>query len=818
MSDYTIDLHAGNAAPAQVALIGGKGAGLRSLTAAGFQVPRGFVITTNAYREVVDAAGLTGMDPERLRAEILRIAIPPEIADEILAGHAALAAESVAVRSSATAEDLAGASFAGQYDSYLSIPDGEGVLDAVRRCWASLWTPRAVDYRAQNHPADDQLAMAVVVQTMVPAESAGVLFTADPVSGRRDRMVLESVAGLGEALVSGTATGEHLSIDKTTLSITGQGGPGAAVVRELADLGVRAEQAFGGAQDLEWAYADGRCWLLQARPLTALPDEPPADARRGSPLRRLHRGRKSDQQPKPSPFAITADHLPQPPYPMDLALFVRPALKASLDAARSAGLRLPPLDEVLVEIDDGVVQIRPPRFRLGRHAVRGLPTAVPRLVRLLRTSTADWRARSDEIFMPLARRRDGDDLTGLTDQQLLDQVNELFATAGRLAPSRFGAIPAGVAADLLVGLLLRPMVGSARAEVLHVDLMADIDCVTTRANAELDRLAENVREDPQLRAAYEQSEPAHVAQRLAAFASGQLLLERLDAYLADYGYRELAILTVGQPSLRERPEVVHGLIKGLIGLEGAASTDRDGRAHRAQAELSARTGPAATILRPALRKAVEVARDGVAFREDSDYRLAMVPAIARRLLLELGGRMVRRGAFDDPSDIAFLTPAELGLPPDQVRRLVERRSRARSAALDGYSIIPVELLGGADKGLVSGTPASPGSYVGTVRVVHDESEFATLQAGEVLVCPYTNPVWTPLFALAGAVVVDSGGAASHAAIVAREYGIPAVMGTGNATTRLTDGQRVLVDADHGTVTAVAPATANREPAATSGRA
>ncbi|QDP94985.1 hypothetical protein FOE78_02790 [Microlunatus elymi] len=813
MSGYTIDLHGrdvpederqdGGAPSARdVELIGGKGLGLTALTAAGFPVPNGFVITTDAYREVVAAAGLTAADPAEMRAQLPTIAISAPITEQILTGYARLKAAAVAVRSSATAEDLAGASFAGQYDSYLSLSTGQEVLDAVRNCWASLWTPRAVDYRAQHGADDRRLAMAVVVQAMVPAQWAGVLFTADPVSGRRDRIVLEAVAGLGEALVSGTATGEHVDLDKTTLAVRGEPGPGAAVVRELAELGLRVEQEFGGPQDLEWAYADGKIWLLQARPLTALRAEPAS----GRSSRR--RGRR-DRQSRPSPFAVTADHMPQPPYPMDLALFVRPVLRAVLGAIASTGLTTPPLDEVLVEIDDGVVQVIPPKIGFDRRALLGVPAALPKVVGLLRTRTDVWRARSAETLLPLARRLDTEDLDRLSDAELLDRVGELFGTAGRLSPSRFGAVPIGAAAEQVAALLLRPLVGTPRAKRLRADLMADLDCVTSRANADLARLTRTVRDAPELLAAYREREPEELGERLAGSESGRQLLLQVDRYLADYGYRELALLTVGQPSLRERPEVVHTLIKGQLE-RGDDQAPRD-RAIRARAELAAEPGLIVGALRPVLGKLFDTARDRTAFREDSDYQLAMVPSVARRLLLELGRRMVRRGALADPNDIAFLEPDELDLPTDRTQELVARRKQAREAALPGYSIIPAHLLGSAAAGQVRGTPASPGSYVGIVRVVHDETEFATLRAGEVLVCPYTNPLWTPLFGLAGAVVVDSGGAASHAAIVAREYGIPAVMGTQNATRELIDGQRVLVDADRGTVTTVGSSRTTRTP-------
>ncbi|WP_093357571.1 PEP-utilizing enzyme [Pseudonocardia ammonioxydans] len=206
------------------------------------------------------------------------------------------------------------------------------------------------------------------------------------------------------------------------------------------------------------------------------------------------------------------------------------------------------------------------------------------------------------------------------------------------------------------------------------------------------------------------------------------------------------------------------------------------------------------MLIPVVWRLVDAARTGAGYREDSHYRFTVMLAVVRPVVLELGRPRVLDGAIDTPDEIAYLERNEVhGLSPATARQTVERRKTAHRQALPGYTILGKEAaqLGNEDR--VRGTPASRGTAVGTVRVVRDESEFASLNSGEVLVCPYTNPTWTPLFSLASAVVVDAGGAASHAAIVAREHGIPAVMGTGNGTRVPTGGQRVIVDGAAGTV-------------------
>lgn len=784
MADYTLPLpHVG---PREIALVGGKGAGLGALIGAGFPVPDGFVVTTAAYRDFLEATGLADRSAAELHDQIPQAPIPERVAAAVLAAYAGIGGP-VAVRSSGTAEDLADASFAGQHDTYLGVDGERAVLDAVRDCWASLWTPRAVSYRARQGWDESELALAVVVQEMVDPEWAGVLFTVDPVSGRRDHVVIEAVRGLGEDLVSGTVSGEHVVLDKATARRV-SGSASVPDTDALVRLGRDVEKAFGCPQDLEWTRAGGRLLLVQARPLTALPAEQPTE-----PAPDRTRTRRD--------YGMAADHMPFPPFPMDVSLFFRPAIRAIIDAARAAGLATPTLGEAIVEIGDGVVQVVPPQqIRFTRRALTGAPRAVPALIRLLSTSTTGWRARSDETLVALCRRVDAADLGALSDAELLEQVDALMGTLGSLTPSRFGAMPRGMLAEFAVERLIAAVVGRERADRLHAGLMSAVPCVTTEANATIDRIAATVRADPELLRIYREQPVADVAARLRESAQGRALLADVETYLREFGFREMSIFTVGLPPLRETPEVAHGLIRGLA--QGPpADTDGAVRLARGRAEFHHARGLRARLLTPVIRRIVEVQRRTVGFREDSHYQLVMTLAVARRVLLELGRRFVERDVLDAADDIAYLERSEVtSLAPAAVREVVGTRKAARRAALPGYTIVPATLQAQPeDASRVRGTPASRGTATGPVRIVRDESEFANLQDGEVLVCPYSNPTWTPLFALAAAVVVDAGGAVSHAAIVAREHGIPAVMGTVNATRVLSDGQQVVVDGGAGTV-------------------
>lgn len=808
MNTYTLEL--GEVRRGDVALAGGKGASLGELTASGFPVPAGFVVTTRAYTDFIDDSGLADTDRRQLGELMARQPVPDRIGAPILEAYRALGSPAVAVRSSGTAEDLAGASFAGQHDTFLNVTAEEALLAAVRDCWASLWTPRAVAYRKRYGWDERGLALAVVVQTMVDATWAGVLFTADPVTGRRDRVVVEAVRGLGEALVSGTATGHRHLVDKATgRLLTGDSPLPPGVLNELVRLGAEVEEMDGSPQDIEWTWAEGRCSLVQARPLTALPDEP-ASATAADEGRR----RKPPRIPKTG-AGIAADHVPYPPYPMDVSLDVRPAIAGLLAAVRSTGLRVPPVDDVLIELDDGVVQLVPPSPRPTPSMLVRLPAALPKLARLLRTRPSDWLARCDATLISLADRIDAEDLSDLPDRAIIDRIVALRDTQGALLPSRFGgAVPGLLVADPLAKAVLGLAAGKEHADRIHTDLMAGIPSLTRDANTALEALAATIRETPDLLRVYREEEPGHIVDALRGSAPGRALLDDVQAYLRRYGRRQISVPLPGFPSLREAPEAVHGMLKGLTRANPGSrdSGDETARAERARAVLTARGSVRTRTLAPLALKLVAAARTGVGFREDSHVLLFMDPAtVTRRLLLELGRRLTERHVLDHPTDVFYLRIDEVAASPaETARATVDRRKKAREAALDGYTFVPGEMphSTGSEEA-VHGTPASRGTATGTVRVIRDESDFARLGSGDVLVCPYTNPAWTPLFSLASAVVVDAGGVASHAAIVAREYGIPAVMGTGIGTQLLAEGQRVVVDGGNGTVTVCAdrPATA-----------
>jgi pyruvate,water dikinase len=797
---------------------GGKGANLGELVNHGFPVPDGFVITTAAYAAAVAGTDLDARIAEQvaagaddgaaIRAELEKVTIPDDLATAIAGAYGRLGGPPVAVRSSATAEDLPGAAFAGQQDTYLHII-GEGpLIDAVRRCWASLWTDRAIAYRRRLGIDPAQVRIAVVVQRMVEAETAGVLFTANPVTGDRGQMVVNASSGLGEAVVSGLVTPDHYVLDaqgavldwspgRREVVITGVAGGGvthmpggsvpvrrlpADVLRDLARLGSAAAAHLGRPQDIEWAYAGGDVHLLQARPMTALPPPPV----------RLHRIQRLLA-------AVLLEYLPFRPYPIDMSTWVRHG-PASLMAELGNSIGIRGLFQDFLEEQDGVV------YRLLPRTPRPSPKVLTAPFRLASRARRHDPARWTEdprftAFLARVRELHGRDLTALSWTQLLAVPRQALDLVTPITDLRIRYLPRAALS------LLRLLVTLAllRRLRLMADLAVGADTRTEAANRGLEALATRARGNPALREALAASD----LDRLREFSDFH---DAFTAFLAEHGHRETSSpLLVSAPTWEDSPQTVVGLINVLADRPPAPGDRGDAVLQRLLEHPLLRRA----ALRRRMVRWVEAVRHGVAFREDTHYYFTMPLPILRRALLEMGRRLHAAGVLDAPLDVLHLRLGELEAVPDveglaaahaqRLRATVRARS-ARRAELAGVRLIDPRLVfPERDKGdaLVAGTPAGGGTATGPVRIIRDTSDFARLRGGDVLVCPYTNPAWTPLLQRAAAVVVDTGGLGSHAAIVAREYGIPAVMGTASGTSDLADGLLVTVDGDTGRVTATA---------------
>lgn len=800
-----------------IARAGGKGANLGELLNHGFPVPNGFVVTTDAYAMIVADADLGTRIAERLpsgdengaaiRADLEDVAVPDDLRMAIAEAYAQLGATPVAVRSSATAEDLPGAAFAGQHDTHLNIVGDHAVVDAIRRCWASLWTGRAIAYRRRLNIDPADVRIAVVVQCMVEAEVAGVLFTANPVTGDRGQIVVNASSGLGEAVVSGLVTPDHYVLDaqgavldwspgKREVVITGVAGGGvphesgrsspaqrlpADVLKELAHLGTSVATHFDRPQDIEWAYAGGEVRLLQARPMTAVPPPPVR-------LSRIQRVLAS----------VLLEYLPDRPYPIDMSTWV-PHGPAGLMTKLGESIGVRGLFQDFLHEEDGVV------YRLVPRPPRPSPKALTAPFRLAARARDHDPARWTEDpqfaeFLRRARALRDHDLAALPWTDLLQIPRQALALVTPVTDLRIRYMPR-------VALSVLRLLGALtllRRTRLTADLIGGAHTRTEAANRALEALAETARGNPRLKEALDGLD----LERLREFPDFH---DQLTTFLAENGHRETSSpLLVSSPTWEESPQTVVGLIRMLADQPPSpASADR---ADQVLEQLLDHPLLRWAPLRRRMVRWVEAARSGVAFREDTHFYFTKPLPILRRSLLEAGRRLAGAGVLETPHDVFHLRLEELeritdldGLTAPHAQRLraTVRARSARRAELAGVRLIDPRLVflerdrGGA---LVAGTAAGGGRATGPVRIIRDPAQFATLRGGDVLVCPYTNPAWTPLFQRAAAVVVDTGGLGSHAAIVAREYGIPAVMGTASGTADLADGQLVTVDGDAGLVT------------------
>ncbi len=827
-------------------IAGGKGANLGDLLRAGFPVPDGFVVTTAAYDAFVaandlDARLATADSPDAVQALFRDADLPAEIADAVAGGYRSLGEGPVAVRSSATAEDLPDASFAGQQDTYLNLTGTHQVLDAVRRCWASLWNERAVAYRERaSHDGTARLSIAVVVQRLVPAEVAGVMFTANPGNGRREQTVITAAWGLGEAVVGGQVEPDEYVVDRTApdpiasrriaekkvMTVrTGTGSeqvatPAAQVrsatltdaqVLELAALGEKVEQHFGRPQDIEWTLADGTFQLVQARPITALP-EPVGDLPTEWPL------------PRPDSMYFRAsivEQLPDPLTPL-FADLIRVAVPVGLNRLMTS------LNPALAGLDidfptiNGYVYYEYGRGSLNR--MWGLtPTAVRQLTR--KGFVLDrWRDHALPDYQAAVAGWVDRDPARLTASELTAGVRDLLA-AGCIYYSNVQLVIPMAATTELTWTGLYNAVLRRDGDPQATDFLLGFDSTPLRAEKSLSALAAWGRGVPGLADTLDGLPAAEVlnAEPDGVDASDwNEFRSRLGSHLSEFGHT-IYNLDFANPVPADDPTpVVEALRHALAGR--SADPERRQRQtierrERITAELMARLDP---VRRKAARRSLSAAQHWAPIREDALAAMGLAWPMIRRLLRELGGRLTRTGAIGQPDDLFWLTAAELvaaasGLDAgaqeldDHSDAIEQRRREWRGRKLaTPPQYLPVSVWmrmmdtmmparGDQTGPVLKGTGGSGGRVTAPARVLSGPDDFAAFQPGEILVASITTPAYTPLFALASGVVTDIGGVLSHGSIVAREYGIPAVLGTGNATKRIATGDVITVDGGAGTV-------------------
>ncbi|MBU1576174.1 MAG: hypothetical protein KJ869_03080 [Candidatus Edwardsbacteria bacterium] len=868
-----------------ISIVGNKAANLARLMSSGFNVPDGLCLTTEAYRRAL----ILGYKDEGLKALIKKIdidrpdeiknisqaiaelfdeiSIPDKIAGEIKNKYRSLFNDNdlVAVRSSATAEDLPGLSFAGQYESFLNIKDADEFLTAIIKCWASLWSERAIIYRVKNGIGHDNIAMAVIVQRMVPAEVSGVTFTADPVSGDQGSIHINAVRGPGEKLVSGKINPDQYAINKSSLKIEKTLSDNQQLlsddgIKDLTDIALKIEKQFGCPQDIEWAFYKDKFYILQSRNITAVKNNQ-------RPFSVIWGNSATREILKNTPVYWsnwnTRENMPYPLKPLSWSFFndfLVPAINQAIWGVDQGSpiyhyssiidlvngrtywnMNLlyghPLFRRIMRPIMGRIDHEATVFFEKAYHNGELQPAVLPINLwqKMIVAATAikcylgfPWFMSLKQIYRQcdeywiLADRYDVTPLEGKSNLDLLEEARLFgFVTARYAFPLLFIASKAVVAFDVI-----KRLTGEwpgFRYEDLMIGIKGN---KTTEAALELFKLS---RMPEAVRGLFEGSNVSRFEEFesvLAKCPAGPEYLDRVNKFLRAYGHRGMKDLDMGYPSWGEDRSYIYQMIKSYLQF-GPDDIDpvkqfelsvakRQELIKAAKDRLS--QNPIDKIF-PARRwlfqKMTDVIHDCLPLRENEKfYGIRCFPG-SRRIVLEIGRHYCEKGLLDDRQDIFYLTVSEIKdiengkfSKRGNIKGFIQKRKDDWQNQVDSDPPFIIRSDGrewrdtnqkAKEGNVLRGVGASSGRVTGRARIIREPAQAHLLNKGEILVAPYTEPGWAPLFLLAKALVMEVGGALCHGAIVAREYGIPAVVGVNRATKEIKDGDEIMVDGNSGEV-------------------
>ncbi|MEU2588171.1 rifamycin-inactivating phosphotransferase [Streptomyces avermitilis] len=856
IEQYVWDLH--EVDETRVAVVGGKGAYLGELSRIdGIRVPGGFCVTTDAFRRIMAEAPsiddrldqLSRLNPDdreavrRLSAEIRRtiegIAIPGDLAAAITRALAQFGEQGAyAVRSSATAEDLPTASFAGQQDTYLNVVGPTAILQHVSRCWASLFTERAVIYRQRNGIDHRTVQMAVVVQQMVFPHAAGILFTADPVTGNRKVATVDAGFGLGEALVSGLVNPDVFKVrdgDIVAKAIAAKQRAGDALpddgmqevaidsqrqeqpaltdaqVVRLVRLGRRIEAHFGRPQDIEWCLVDEGFQIVQSRPITTLFPIPDIGDQENHVYVSVGHQQMMTDPMKPLGLSMWQLTAMVPMHEAGGRLFVDVTRRLASPAGRAALLdvmgRGDPLVrdalETVLDHDDFVPSLPdagpggPPAGR-ACAPIETDPAIVTELIERSQVSTA-----------VLER-----DIRTKTGPALFDFLLEAFEEHKRVVsdPLNIQAIMAGMEATWWLNDKVQEWLGEKNAA--DTLTLSAPDNVTSEMGLALLDVADVIRAQPEVVAFLRGVEDEGFLDELAKLAGGAEARDAIEAYLDRYGMRCVGEIDITRPRWRERPTtLVPVILDNVRNFEPGAAERRfeEGRQKAQKKEQDVlsrlRALPDGDQKADEAKRMIDRVRTFIGYREYPKYGIVSRYFVYKQALLEEAERLVQANVLPEKEDIFYLTFQELhdAVRSNQVEdQLIQQRKDAfrsyhaltppRVLTSDGEAVSGAYRRHDVPAGALTGLPVSSGTIEGRARVIRDMAE-ADLEPGDILVTTFTDPSWSPLFVGIAGLVTEVGGLMTHGAVIAREYGLPAVVGVEQATRLIRDGQRIRV---HGT--------------------
>ncbi len=810
-----------------IELAGGKASNLGELIQAGANVPGGFVISSKAYRLFMKTNGMAsieGMEPELIINRILQGQMPEPLEKEIKEKYRQLSGNSaparVAVRSSATAEDLEEASFAGQQETYLNVIGEAPLIEKIKNCYASLWGERAAAYRRKQNFDTAGLALAVAVQQMVESSIAGVMFTTGIITGKRENIIVNSSYGLGESVVSGSVTPDELICGRNGRIISSRTGSKAAEIvyaengtvsrevekkrrnllsispgqlKQLVREGVRIEAHYGKPMDIEWAFAEGRLYILQARAITTIKDdinsESAVNSKTFKPLK-LSKARREALlfYLEKEPFAY---------YPLDysyaaLAGYAKEKIFSEIGIVMESELRMD---------DNAFMKLPSAKKRITKNIFRAFS-----VFKQFKDNENNRSAGEDGLIQLHQKLEEFEKIhyQGLDIETITRLMEDFYNYLEQLYYCRFryAVFPA-----FILGKKLEKILKKVDSSWSEYQLLGELDYKTAVINQDMRNLVTALNKYSGLRQAV--LDGADYNDLIDRYPETSPLFEdflQQNGYKLDYNCYWLI-----SRSLNEETDRLLQIIRPIF----LADRPREDNSQKQ------RNTPEAVIYKELLERLkqnmeerkfkkllpeIEFYRFAHVMREESQYLWEGTFENLRKLYAALCSSIGNQ--LECPDDLKYLFYEELieacsrGQISETQKELIGRRKGLRPKAVEDWENTKTAILSTpstAGTAFITGIPGSSGKAEGPVCLVRGPEEFHKMKNGDILVCPLTDPEWTPLFELAAAVVSDTGGSLSHAAIVAREYGIPAVLGTGTATSILNDGDRIAVYGEAGRV-------------------
>ncbi|WP_088226815.1 phosphoenolpyruvate synthase [Desulfosporosinus sp. FKB] len=856
----------------QITIVGGKGANLGELSRIeGIQVPEGFCLTTEAYRRIVEnnaefislVEELSVLKAEdrgkvseisgKIRNLIEGIIIPQDIDEEIMVYLKRLGEKNAyAVRSSATAEDLPLASFAGQQDTYLNIIGKDAILRHVSKCWASLFTDRAVIYRLQNHFDHRKVYLSVVIQKMVFPQASGVMFTADPVTANRRITSIDASFGLGEALVSGLVNAdiykikEGVIIDKKIsskkLAIYGleQGGTEKreidigrqntptlteGQILQLEQMGRKIEKHFGRPQDIEWCINEDKIYIVQSRPITTLYPVPEVNNDKNHVF--FSFGHRQMMTEAMSPLSITFFQVlfklmtDSPMYEAGGRIYVDVSNEMRSPFMRKSFVKgLSAIDVLMQKAFYNVIK----REDFMKHLAKSKkPMVGGKVIARWLFKTIECYRKNDPAIVEGFMARNRAALMDLEQQaqtisgkELFDFIDKSMVQLKDIIFDTYGVVFAGAYATNWLNKHMEKWLGEKNAADTLAQSVANN--VTSEMGLELLDVSDVVRKYPDVMSYLENPSDESLFEDLANLEGGSEVSEAIRAYLKKYGMRCSAEIDISRIRWNEKPTILAPLILGNIkvyppnehiakfeqGLKEAKQKEQD-----IIDRLQQLPGGSWKVKRT--KKAISVLRNYAGYREFNKYVLVWYEWIVKQVLMKEAEALVRRGRLEETEDIYYLRYEELKqvIETNEIDyqmiknrkedyKIYKKLTPPRVITSDGEVISGEYDTSNIPEGALAGVPVSAGIIEGRARVIL-RIEDAQIEEGDILVTIFTDPSWTPVFVSIKGLVTEVGGMMTHGAVVAREYGLPAVVSVENATTLIKDGQKIRVNGSEGYV-------------------